>query len=405
MTRPASVSGQVRLADGRGVAGLVVTARGPSEAVGSTDADGNFAIGDLAPGRYRLDVTHDGFQPLVTKDSYALSEGGSRDGVALTVTPKAPELSIVLEREAFLPDANVRIGLRTFRIDDVDVTVSRVPNDLLLDSKRDFRNFAFTADTIGLVPVSRWKHVVGAGPEWSWREGEVLVPDTLSPGAYVVRGRSGALERRAIFFVTDLGLLVKRSASQLLVSAGTLRASKPAPDVRVFTIVNPAPASIRRPAGQGQGWTGAIVEKRGMPPVRTDARGLVTIPTPGGVPAGYTGPRRVNPPLRVVAIGEGFGVAVVDPPLAPAVEQGGDRAFVYTDRPIYRPGHTVHWKTFARKASANGVHDAGSQARARHALRARRRGDPGPECHAVRARFGRRRDRAAGGDLRSATGR
>src|SRR5207344_1697315 len=160
----------------------------------------------------RLDVAHDGFQPLVTKDSYALAEGGSRDGVVLTVTPKAPELSIVLEREAFLPDANVRIGLRTFRIDDVDVTVSRVPNDLLLDPKRDFRNFAFTTDTAGLVPVSRWKHVVGAGPEWSWREGELLVPDTLSPGAYVVRGRSGALERRAIFFVTDLGLLVKRSA-------------------------------------------------------------------------------------------------------------------------------------------------------------------------------------------------
>ena len=43
-------------------------------------------------------------------------------------------------------------------------------------------------------------------------------PPEISPGAYLLRARGGSLERRTIFFVTDLGLLVKRSPTQTLVS-------------------------------------------------------------------------------------------------------------------------------------------------------------------------------------------
>src|SRR5262249_17850441 len=147
------------------------------------------------------------------------AEGATRDGIALSVAPKPPEFALVIEREAFLPEATVRIGLRSFRIDDLNLTVYRVPDALLLDATQDFRRYAATSDTTGLQRVDAWHHIVGAGPEWTWREGELLVPEQLPPGAYVLRGASGSLVKSLAFFVTDLGLLVKRSSTQILASA------------------------------------------------------------------------------------------------------------------------------------------------------------------------------------------
>jgi uncharacterized protein YfaS (alpha-2-macroglobulin family) len=349
MTRPATISGTVKLADATPVAGVPVTARGPGEAVGTTDAEGNFSIGDLAPGRFRLDVSSDGLEPFVSHDSYSVPEGGSREGIALTVTPKPPEFALVVEREAFLPEATIRIGVRSFRIDALDITVYHVPDALLLDATQDFRRFAVASDTTGLARVDGWRHIVGTGPEWTWREGELVIPRQLPPGAYVLRASSAPLVKSLAFFVTDLGVLIKRSGSKILVSAAALRNGRPIEDARVYAIPAITPSEA-----EGQGWSAVLAARKGVPPVSTDVTGLVTIPTPNGIPATLAGMLTKPPRLRIVALSEDHGLAVAEVPLAPAVEQGGDKLFLYADRPIYRPGHTVYWKAFVRRASDEG---------------------------------------------------
>src|SRR4029079_5322778 len=94
----------------------------------------------------------------------------------------------------------------------------------------------------------------------------------------------------------------------------------------------------------------AIAERAGVPPGRTDANGLATVPTPNAVPARVAGKLKCPARLRIVAVSEGHGAAIADAPMAPAAENGGDALFLYTDRPLYRPGHTVYWKAFARAA-------------------------------------------------------
>src|SRR5204863_9516836 len=76
----------------------------------------------------------------------------------------------------------------------------------------------------------------------------------------------------------------------------------------------------------------------------TDADGLASLAATGA------GPR-----LRVVAASERHGVAVVETQLAPAAEQRGDQLFLYTERPIYRPGQRLFWKLFARVARGEGL--------------------------------------------------
>jgi alpha-2-macroglobulin len=349
LAQPASVSGTVRLTDGTPVAGVTVTARGAAEAVGTSGSDGSFTVTGLPPGRFRVEVAHEGFEPAALKEPVVLREGESRDGFALTVAPKPPELALVLEREAFALEAPVMVGLRSFRVGVADFTVFEIPVERLLGGP-DFRALAQGADTAGLVRVAAWSRATAEGAPWAWREELVPVEGTLLPGAYVLSARAGALERRAIFFVTDLSLLVKRSAMQALVSAAALKSGRPVAGVTVLAVRGPTAVA---PATE---W-GVAVEggrRAGAPRAVTDERGLARFQPPA-----FADPSTV----RFVGVSASNGIAVVEAPVA-GVATRSAQIFVYTDRPIYRPGQIVNWKAFVRRgpgaAGGYALPDSGS---------------------------------------------
>jgi hypothetical protein len=218
----------------------------------------------------------------------------------------------------------------------VDYVLYEVPATLLADPARDFRALAQGADTTGLVRAGHWTRPTADGPAWTWREEQMTLPGAMPPGAYLLAGRAGGLERRALLFVTDLSLLVKRSATRVLVSAAALKSGRPVAGATVVVVAAPVGAP------PGQGWSAALGVAGGARAV-TDARGLASVPLTGET-------RRV----RVVGVSDSNGLSVAEAPLAPAAERGGDQLFLYTDRPIYRPGQTVHWKAFARRAAEGG---------------------------------------------------
>jgi alpha-2-macroglobulin len=342
LLEPGRLEGTLKLPDGGAAPFLTVMARGPAEGVGTSDDAGNFTIVDLPPGRYRLEVAHDGFMPLTSKESYTLAEGATRSGLALTVTPRAPEFSFVVHREVFTPEAPVRIGQRAFRVGEVEMTLFEVSDSLLLDPRRDVRALARGPDTTGLVVIDRWRRATADGPPFAWREEEFDLPQSIPIGTYLLRGRAGALERRVLFFVSDLGMVVKRSPTKLLVSLGSLKTGKPFSGVPVVALGGGA--RIGRPPNPSlPDW----VHELGLAGLtfRSDSRGLVEIPFAAAN----------TPSARVVALSDFLGVAMAEAPLTGAASQGGDRLFLYTDRPIYRPGHTVHWKAFARRAAPGGT--------------------------------------------------
>lgn len=339
LTKPASLSGFVRLADSTGVAGVNVIARGPGEATGTTDADGAYTLGELAPGRWRVEVAHDGFQPGAARDVAGLREGESREIAGFTVTPKAPALSLVLHREVFAPEEAQKVGVRAFRAARVEFVLWRLPEARLLDAQRDFRaTYVQGSDTTGLERALAWTHDLPGGPPFAWREQDVELPAAQPAGVYVLEARAAGLARRTVFFVSDLGLVAKRSATKTVLWAGSLRTGLPLANVALFRV---APAALGDRPGAGQRWAEVLAQARTGQAV-TDDDGLVTVPSDA---ASRT---------RWLAISEKHGVAIVESPLSGAAQGGGDRLFVFTERPIYRPGHTVFWKLFARRADGEG---------------------------------------------------
>lgn len=341
LTRPSSLSGLVRLADSSGVAGVTVIARGPGEATATTDGEGGFTLTDLAPGRYRVEVAHEGFEPGTARDGVLIAEGESRDLGTLRVSPRPAAFSFVLDREVFVAAAEPgdreaqrqQVGLRAFRIGSLELTLHRIPAARLLDAQRDFRALATAgADTAGLERADAWRFTLQDGPPFAWREQLMPLPREQAPGAYLLIGRAGGLERRQILFVSDLSLLVKRSSTQVVAWAGALRTGVPVPGARVYAVQTRTDRSI----GSGQAWEAPLAAADGEG-LATDADGLARLPAAG---------RGSN--LRIVAISERHGVAVAEAPLAgDATRQG--QMHLFTERPLYRPGQLVHWKAFARK--------------------------------------------------------
>ena len=345
LTRPGSFSGVVRLPDSTRVSGVNVVVRGPAEGTGTTDEDGAWTVADLPPGRYRAEISYDGFTSNGARDGLVLAEGESKGGVVLTGLPRAQSLAFVLERDVFVPQlseeggmsARPSLGVRAFRIAALDLVLYRVPFARLLGSARGQGGVnTLESDTTGLERVHTWRYDLPDGAPFAWREAQLTLPLDLAPGAYVLAGSAGRLQRRQLFFVSDLSLVVKRSGTKLAAWVGSLRTGLALPGVSLY--VQPgAPAG--ESADEARRASAALTGKA----VVTDGDGLawLTPPALGGA-------------ISVVAAGERAGIAVVQPPLAADQVVSGDKLFLFTERPLYRPGQKLHWKAFARRAAGAG---------------------------------------------------
>jgi uncharacterized protein YfaS (alpha-2-macroglobulin family) len=176
------------------------------------------------------------------------------------------------------------------------------------------------ANTFAQVPLLNPDQVVTTWRELlpNHRDAEVRrVPVDLSgPGIYVVEAVSGLLRAYTIVIVSDVGLVTKTSPGQMLFFAADRFTGEPAADCVVRVIAG------QKPVAEG----------------RTSAEGLFEATLPEQQMDGVVG---------IAQCGE--QMAATDPGSyalqAPARELAG---YIYTDKPIYRPGHTVHLKAVLR---------------------------------------------------------
>ncbi len=346
LTRPAGLSGVVRLADSTAVGGVTVVVRGPGDGTATTAEDGSWTVSDLPPGRYRAELSYDGFEPGSARDGIVLAEGEARGGIVLTGLPRVPSLAFVLERDVFVPlpndagssAARVQLGVRAFRAGALDLTLYRVPLARLLNPANGLRAGAGESrDTTGFERVSAWRHELPDGAPFAWREAQLTLPMELAPGAFLIVARAGTLQRQQLFFVSDLSMLVKRSGGKLVAWVGSLRTGLALPGVQVYAQGAPASEPAAREGAR------LAVGQLGGRGVVSDGDGLAWLTPLAG-----------NSNASVIAVSERGGIAMVQSPLAPRSAVSGDKLFLFTERPIYRPGHTLFWKLFARRGGDGG---------------------------------------------------
>ena len=165
--------------------------------------------------------------------------------------------------------------------------------------------------------VARWRQAL---PPRFISETQTVPVSTLAKGVYLVEATDGTLRAYTIVIVSDLGVITKTAPGQVLAFAADRQSGAPvtAADVRVWT------------------------DKKEDARLQTDSNGL----------AETTLPEAQYNDVRVVAV-HGDDTAVVMPysynlSSDPTQDWTG---YVYTDRPVYRPGDTTHFKTILRLRS------------------------------------------------------
>ena len=161
--------------------------------------------------------------------------------------------------------------------------------------------------------ITSWREIL---PDHRDPEVRRVPVDVKSPGIYVVEAVNDLLRAYTVVIVSDVGLVTKTAPGQVVFFAANRFSGEPAADCAIRVIIG------QKPVAEG----------------KTSADGLYEASLPD------------TRPEDVVGVAQcGDQMAATDPGSyvlqEPARELVG---YVYTDKPIYRPGHTVHMKAVLR---------------------------------------------------------
>ncbi len=165
--------------------------------------------------------------------------------------------------------------------------------------------------------VARWQQKM---PPHYYAQTEEVPVSSLAKGVYLVEATNGQLRAYTIVVVTEIGLVTKSAAGQVVTFVADRRSGAPVAKANILL------------------WS----DKKELVQLKSGADGL----------AEATLPQNKYEDVRVLAK-HGDDVAVVSPSaynLSSNPEEDWT-GYVYTDRPVYRPGHTVQFKVILRTRS------------------------------------------------------
>jgi uncharacterized protein YfaS (alpha-2-macroglobulin family) len=175
--------------------------------------------------------------------------------------------------------------------------------------------------------VSRWRQIVP--PTFISDSNDLAVPK-LSAGLYLLEATDGRYKAYTLLMVTQMVLVTRTTSGAVLAYTVDRATGQPIPGARVQM-------------GFGQTLTQTVV---------ADANGIAIFPV---------APDKSTPPDNFwVAASKGDEFAVSAPAswmfgMSTAASTGKYAGYAFTDRPVYRPTHTVHWKAILREHDGNAL--------------------------------------------------
>lgn len=289
-----------------------------------TDRDGRFSIRDVPAGAWTISAESDSHDCASTQVHVA---EGRTTSVALSLRRTFPQIGLYAAAKTLLPGEDALVYIRGYvRQKDgepapVRLSVSRLRSEEmlaspagadLLERSLDWELEKLRSKLEGSADPLTERAVPITNADWEGYFQQRVSLGQLGPGAYLVTLSYGKASEVSVLQVTDLALVVKTDGKRLVAFASHLKTGEARSHVE-----------IREP-GTG-------------PSVFTDAGGLADI---SGFRSG-----------TVIAL-DGEQFALVSP-WFPSVEGDTLRVAAYTERPVYRPSQTVHFKGIVRRLSGS----------------------------------------------------
>lgn len=169
--------------------------------------------------------------------------------------------------------------------------------------------------------IARWRQLT---PPTFFSDNNTLPLQKLSPGLYLLEATDGHLKAYTVVMVSDIALVTRTSKSGILTFVVDRNTGAPVADATVDS-------------GIGQHALGTAT---------TDAEGVATLPALND---------KGSPDNFYVFASKGPQFAASTPSTwAMTFDPTGNLAgYAFTDRPVYRPTHVVHWKAILRERRGN----------------------------------------------------
>ncbi|MCP5511404.1 MAG: carboxypeptidase regulatory-like domain-containing protein [Leptospiraceae bacterium] len=335
MFKPSSVSGKILIKDTEGpesAKNVYVSLSGVHRHSTKTFSDGSFQIFDLKPGSYTFDYSHNGYiksEPIqmeVKED-----ENITLDDIYLTI--RDASLSIYTSNYTFPTGSNIGFTTQTFRIDKMKLTIYDLNEEKFPPSSAD------DLDIENLPKVHTWEEPVKNYEPNEYKHGYVNISQNLPTGMYCIEisSEDGSTLDRKLFTVTTLGLIAKRTESGILVYAVDLVTSEVLKDVKIKTYVPETETHNNNGTDSQDNW-GEIngIKSKAIAEGLTDENGLLELK---GITANQ---------IFLYGIAPNGSFASLESN-APSELTEKFKFYIYTDRPTYRAGDTVHYKIIAKE--------------------------------------------------------
>ena len=274
----------------------------------TVDSGKETVLSKLVPGKYFVEIADERFNshshPIEVME-------GQRSQISITGEIKAPLLSISHYQNVLLPDKPMKVQGHGLWVEKAEAIIANISNDDVLAAMDAGENILETGKKIPLTQLRIIKSIpitLQSVPKRHHRPFNVEIPG-LSPGLYQLILQGNGAEARYTFLVTELGIVAKTSPKETLLYATNLAAGTPIPNVMIKSM----PSEVI---------------------IRTNADGLATMKSFD------------NYQKLVASAGNSLAFLNIGSNRGRTEETKG---YLYTDRPVYRPGQTVYFKGVLRQ--------------------------------------------------------
>ncbi len=339
--RPASLSGRLLLkGDKTPLAGIPIIARGPGAGSATSNFNGVYSLRDLKPGTYGFTATKSGFRPYQSQTGIIVKEGEDIRGVDHFLTAEEEKVKIAVYQEVYPLKKEITFAVRAFRSEDFGLSFHHIPMQWYLKNPQAFHDLL-----LGETPLDRFKKVYNEqfGFEryrpYTWFTKKIKIAQPFEPGIYLVRATTSGAEDRNFIFVSNIGVVVKRGKGSLLAYALNFGTNQPEKGVDIFLLRGSPPGEVKKAKEKNLfKWIlGLFTNNHILLKGKTDAKGIFR------VERGITGSD-----ILVAGLKQGQGIGVSESYRSSAEVFEGLKFYLYTDRPVYRPGHRVFFKGIVR---------------------------------------------------------
>jgi len=337
MYRPATVSGKVVIKKlDVPATDINITARGRYAYSNITYQDGSFRLEGLKPGRYKLYLTHQGFETITT-DYININENSDKKLRTFHMDAKKPEVKIHSYRYTFTPGTSLNFNFRSLRMDSINVTVYKVPMEYMISRQKDPEEVS--PKTAGFKKIMSWKEGVKQFKPYRWMYYSVNVNKALSPGGYCIeaRGKGGSLARR-LFTVTNIGVVMKRSPGNFYAYATDLVKNRPVKSAKIF-IYKHSKYRYRKGKRYSQTINPQTIEDLPVKIIKkgtTDSDGI------------FRTSLNMNSRMSLLVLNKDGSYALCSAGTPGFYKSEKEKFYIYTERPVYRSGDQVNFKIVAK---------------------------------------------------------